>query len=191
MLDMRIKNAAAVLTAVSIGALALSGCSSDSTTQESSPALAQPSASVSRQAGVYRDARLCIKNNTTEKLFLSPGDDTLGQLMTQKPGKENCFDSNDTAKANATVVISHEDGMQYLVGAENFMIKPPKVYTCTPFEASVNTCGSVIIPRAKLDEQVLTENATGTEIVAGNHRYVPKRLPDADYFIVVQLDVNK
>ncbi len=171
-----IRSASLLLAGTAI-ALTMGACSSS----EESVASAQ-----TREAGAYRDSRVCVKNSSSEDLDVGPARDTVGTFATLAPGGRQCFESNDTADAVANVSIVHSDDAYVIASAENFLIWAPKFRLCTQ---QVGESCRFNSPRPFF-EATLKIGTTGDVISAQGHTYQPRRLADDTYWIVYEVEVT-
>ena len=129
-----------------------------------------------REAGPYRDSRLCFRNLSSDVLEITPGDSTRGVFTSLKPQDRACFDSDDTAEAKANVGLLFADDIGVAVSAENYLIGKPDLVIQQPFSSNVS-------------RQSLSQGDTGQRADFGAHVFQPRRLADADYWIVYEVDV--
>lgn len=171
-----VRQATAVTCSAVIG-LTLGACSSS----DDSTAGTQD-----REAGAYRDSRVCVKNSTGDSLDVGPARDTVGVFSTLEPGTTQCFESNDTALALANASITHPDDANVLASAENFLVWAPVFRVCA--DPAQQFCGQGSRQQS-LFERKLKVGETGEIIAAQGHTYQPRRLADDTYWIVYEVDV--
>lgn len=138
-----------------------------------------------REAGAYRDSRLCVKNSTSEILDIGPGRNTVGYFASLRPGQRQCFESNDTAEALANATILFGDDSFVVAAAENFLIWDPEFKICYTRPRDQCTYDSVAPQyRIKLDV-----GKSADPVTLNGHSYKASRLADDTYWIVYEVDV--
>lgn len=168
-------NYVAATFALAASAVLLAGCGAQDT-----------STTPMREAGMYRDSQLCVKNLTSDSIDLGPGLSTVGEFVTLPPNGRACFASNNTAQALATVSLLFPDDSTILAGAENYMIGKPDFRLCVSGPVSNDSC---LRSPLMLNEQSLSIGSQGQSVTIKSHRYLPRRLADSELYIVYEMDV--
>ncbi|MFZ4487301.1 MAG: hypothetical protein ACOYO9_12010 [Candidatus Nanopelagicales bacterium] len=168
--------------ALAASAVLLAGCGAQDT-----------SAPPSREAGMYRDSQLCVRNLTSDSIDLGPGKSTVGEFVTLSPNGRACFASNNTAEAAATVSLLLPDDSTVLAGAENYMIGKPDFRLCVSGPDSNDSCARSSYEEygqgTVLNEQSLSIGSVGQSVSIEGHSYLPRRLADSQLYIVYEMDV--
>ena len=175
-------NYVAATFALAASAVLLAGCGAQDT-----------STTPMREAGMYRDSQICVKNLTSDSIDLGPGLSTVGEFVTLPPSGRACFASNNTAEAAATVSLLFPDDSTILAGAENYMIGKPDFRLCASGPDSNDSCARSSSeeygPGTVLNEQSLSIGSQGQSVSIKSHVYLPRRLADSQLYIVYEMDV--
>lgn len=133
---------------------------------------------VNREAGAYRDSRLCVKNSTSENFDLGPGYETQGTFGTVTVGQTKCFDSNNTTNATANIILFYSNGSQILMNLENYATTRPDFRVIDP-----------VTSRSHVEGTMNQKDSVGPFTLA-DHTFSVTRNKDADYWVVYTADVK-